>query len=184
MSTAYNAQTAPKALFDYDKYWASCFEPAPFLPMSREEMDQLGWDACDFILVCGDAYIDHPSFVSGVIGRVLEAQGFRVGIIAQPDWTNVESFRVLGKPTIAWGVTAGNMDSMINRYTADRKIRSDDAYSPDNQPNKRPTVLLRCTVSVVVKPFQMCLFYWAGLKARCVGLHITTIGLIKSVAQF
>ncbi|MCU0188851.1 YgiQ family radical SAM protein, partial [Citrobacter freundii] len=111
MSTAYTMQTAPKALFDYDKYWASCFEPAPFLPMSREEMDQLGWDACDFILVCGDAYIDHPSFVSGVIGRVLEAQGFRVGIIAQPDWTNVESFRVLGKPTIAWGVTAGNMDS-------------------------------------------------------------------------
>ncbi|MEQ1324451.1 YgiQ family radical SAM protein [Acinetobacter soli] len=138
MSTAYTMQTAPKALFDYDKYWASCFEPAPFLPMSREEMDQLGWDACDFILVCGDAYIDHPSFVSGVIGRVLEAQGFRVGIIAQPDWTNVESFRVLGKPTIAWGVTAGNMDSMINRYTADRKIRSDDAYSPDNAPNKRP----------------------------------------------
>ena len=127
MSTAYTMQTAPKALFDYDKYWASCFEPAPFLPMSREEMDQLGWDACDFILVCGDAYIDHPSFVSGVIGRVLEAQGFRVGIIAQPDWTNAESFRVLGKPTIAWGVTAGNMDSMINRYTADRKIRSDRA---------------------------------------------------------
>ena len=138
MSTAYTAQTAPKALFDYDKYWASCFEPAPFLPTSREEMDQLGWDSCDFILVCGDAYIDHPSFVSGIIGRVVEAQGFRVGIIPQPDWTNVESFRVLGKPNIAWGVTAGNMDSMINRYTADRKIRSDDAYSPDNVPNKRP----------------------------------------------
>ena len=138
MSTAYTMQTAPTALFDYDKYWASCFEPAPFLPMSREEMDQLGWDSCDFILVCGDAYIDHPSFCSGIIGRTLEAQGFRVGIIAQPDWTNVEAFRVLGKPNIAWGVTAGNMDSMINRYTADRKIRSDDAYSPDNQPNKRP----------------------------------------------
>ncbi|WP_313659558.1 YgiQ family radical SAM protein [Acinetobacter variabilis] len=138
MSTAYTAQTAPKALFDYDKYWASCFEPAPFLPMSREEMDQLGWDSCDFFFVCGDAYIDHPSFVTGIIGRVLEAQGFRVGIIAQPDWTNVEAFRVLGKPNIAWGVSAGNMDSMINRYTADRKIRSDDAYSPDNQPNKRP----------------------------------------------
>ncbi len=138
MSTAYTAQTAPTALFDYDKYWASCFEPAPFLPMSREEMDQLGWDVCDFILVCGDAYIDHPSFCSGIIGRTLEAQGFRVGIIAQPDWTNADAFRVLGKPTIAWGVTAGNMDSMINRYTADRKIRSDDAYSPDNQANKRP----------------------------------------------
>ena len=138
MSTAYTMQTAPKALFDYDKYWASCFDPAPFLPMSREEMDQLGWDSCDFILVCGDAYIDHASFCSGIIGRVLEAQGFRVGIIAQPDWTSVDAFRVLGKPNIAWGVTAGNMDSMINRYTADRKIRSDDAYSPDNQPNKRP----------------------------------------------
>ena len=138
MSTAYTMQTAPKALFDYDKFWASCFEPAPFLPMSRAEMDLLGWDSCDFILVCGDAYIDHPSFVSGIIGRVLEAQGFRVGIIAQPDWTDVEAFRVLGKPNIAWGVTAGNMDSMINRYTADRKIRSDDAYSPDNVPNKRP----------------------------------------------
>ncbi len=138
MSTAYTAQTAPVALFDYDKYWASCFEPAPFLPMSREEMDQLGWDSCDFILVCGDAYIDHPSFCSGIIGRTLEAQGFRVGIIAQPDWTSAEAFKVLGKPNIAWGVTAGNMDSMINRYTADRKIRSDDAYSPDNVPNKRP----------------------------------------------
>ena len=138
MSTAYTMQTAPTALFDYDKYWASCFEPAPFLPMSREEMDQLGWDSCDFILVCGDAYIDHASFCSGIIGRVLEAQGFRVGIIAQPDWTSAEAFKVLGKPNLAWGVTAGNMDSMINRYTADRKIRSDDAYSPDNVPNKRP----------------------------------------------
>ena len=125
-------------LFDYPKYWAECFGPAPFLPMSRSEMDQLGWDSCDFILVCGDAYIDHASFCSGIIGRVLEAQGFRVGIIAQPDWTSVDAFRVLGKPNIAWGVTAGNMDSMINRYTADRKIRSDDAYSPDNVPNKRP----------------------------------------------
>ncbi|NWK72692.1 YgiQ family radical SAM protein [Acinetobacter sp. SwsAc6] len=138
MSTAYTMQTAPKALFDYDKYWASCFEPAPFLPMSREEMDQLGWDSCDFIFVCGDAYIDHPSFVTGIIGRTLEAQGFRVGIISQPDWTSAEAFKVLGKPNIAWGVSAGNMDSMINRYTADRKIRSDDAYSPDNLPNKRP----------------------------------------------
>ena len=95
MSTAYTAQTAPTALFDYDKYWASCFEPAPFLPMSREEMDQLGWDSCDFILVCGDAYIDHPSFCSGIIGRTLEAQGFRVGIIAQPVWNSAEYFKVL-----------------------------------------------------------------------------------------
>lgn len=138
MSTAYKHRQTAKNILDYDKYWASCFEPAPFLPMSREEMDMLGWDSCDFILVCGDAYIDHPSFCSGVIGRTLEAQGFRVGIIAQPDWTSADAFRVLGKPNIAFGVTAGNMDSMINRYTADRKIRSDDAYSPDNAANKRP----------------------------------------------
>ena len=138
MSTAYKHRQTAKNILDYDKYWASCFEPAPFLPMSREEMDMLGWDSCDFILVCGDAYIDHPSFCSGVIGRTLEAQGFRVGIIAQPDWTSADAFKALGKPNIAFGVTAGNMDSMINRYTADRKIRSDDAYSPDNVPNKRP----------------------------------------------
>ena len=101
-------------------------------------MQQLGWDSCDIILVTGDAYVDHPSFGMAVIGRLLESQGFRVGIIAQPDWTSAEAFKVLGKPNLFWGVTAGNMDSMINRYTADRKIRSDDAYTPGNIGNKRP----------------------------------------------
>lgn len=138
MSTAYKDIDSPTRLFDYNKHWASCFEPAPFLPMSRLEMDALGWDACDFIMICGDAYVDHPSFCSGIIGRTLEAQGFRVGIIAQPDWSSAEAFKALGKPVYAYGVTAGNMDSMINRYTADRKIRSDDAYSPGNVANKRP----------------------------------------------
>lgn len=127
-----------KPLYDYDKHWASCFEPAPYLPMSREEMDALGWDACDVIIVTGDAYVDHPSFGMAIIGRLLEAQGFRVGIISQPDWTSKDDFMKLGKPVYAYGVTAGNMDSMINRYTADRRIRSDDAYSPDNAPDKRP----------------------------------------------
>ena len=111
---------------------------APFLPMSRAEMDKLGWDSCDIILVTGDAYIDHPSFGMALVGRLLEAQGYRVGIISQPDWTSVEPFRALGKPNLYWGVTAGNMDSMVNRYTADRKIRSDDAYTPNAEPNKRP----------------------------------------------
>jgi uncharacterized radical SAM protein YgiQ len=128
----------PKPLFDYDKHWASCFEPAPFLPMSRAEMDVLGWDACDVIIISGDAYVDHPSFGMAIIGRLLEAQGFRVGIIAQPDWHSADAFKALGKPVYCFGVTAGNMDSMINRYTADRKIRSDDAYSPHNAPDKRP----------------------------------------------
>jgi uncharacterized radical SAM protein YgiQ len=111
---------------------------APFLPMSRAEMDVLGWDSCDIILITGDAYIDHPSFGMALVGRLLEAQGYRVGIISQPDWTSVEPFRALGKPNLYWGVTAGNMDSMVNRYTADRKIRSDDAYTPEAAPNKRP----------------------------------------------
>lgn len=127
-----------KPIPSYRPYWAKRFGPAPILPMSRAEMDALGWDSCDIILVTGDAYIDHPSFGMALVGRLLEAQGFRVGIIAQPDWQNANAFKVLGKPNLYFGVTAGNMDSMVNRYTADRKIRSDDAYTPNAEPNKRP----------------------------------------------
>ena len=130
------ASAAP--LFSYRKYWAARFGTAPFLPMSRAEMDELGWDSCDIILVTGDAYIDHPSFGMALIGRLLEAQGFRVGIIAQPDWKDVEAFRVLGKPNLFFGVTAGNMDSMVNHYTSDRRIRSNDAYTPNAEAGKRP----------------------------------------------
>ena len=129
---------AAKPLTSYRKYWASRFGTSKFLPMSRAEMDKLGWDSCDVILVTGDAYVDHPSFGMAVIGRLLEAQGFRVGIISQPDWQSAEAFKALGKPNLFWGVTAGNMDSMINRYTADRKIRSDDAYTPGDIGGKRP----------------------------------------------
>jgi len=129
---------AAKPLFDYPKYWAECFGPAPFLPMSRDEMDLLGWDSCDIIVVTGDAYVDHPSFGMAIIGRLLEAQGFRVGIISQPDWQSKDAFMQLGKPNLFFGVAAGNMDSMINRYTADRKIRSDDAYTPGGLAGKRP----------------------------------------------
>ncbi len=129
---------AAKPISSHRPYWAKRFGVAPFLPMSRAEMERLGWDSCDIILVTGDAYVDHPSFGMAVVGRVLEAQGFRVGIIAQPDWTSAEAFKALGKPNLFWGVTAGNMDSMINRYTADRKIRSDDAYTPGDVGGKRP----------------------------------------------
>ncbi|AWS80939.1 YgiQ family radical SAM protein [Enterobacter hormaechei] len=125
-------------LFSWPQYWAACFGPAPFLPMSREEMDQLGRDSCDIILVTGDAYVDHPSFGMAICGRMLEAQGFRVGIISQPDWNSKDDFMRLGKPNLFFGVTAGNMDSMINRYTADRKLRHDDAYTADNVAGKRP----------------------------------------------
>ena len=125
-------------IFSYRPYWAKRFGIAPYLPMSRAEMEALGWDSCDVILVTGDAYVDHPSFGMALVGRLLEAQGFRVGIIAQPDWRSAEAFQALGKPNLFFGVTAGNMDSMVNRYTADRKIRSDDAYSPDAQAGRRP----------------------------------------------
>ncbi|HAJ92076.1 MAG TPA: YgiQ family radical SAM protein [Gammaproteobacteria bacterium] len=129
---------ADTALYDYPRYWAECYGTADFLPMSRAEMDALGWDSCDIIIVTGDAYVDQPSFGMAVIGRLLEAQGFRVGIITQPDWHSKAAFEVLGKPNLFFGVTAGNMDSMINRYTADRKPRSDDAYTPGGQGGARP----------------------------------------------
>ncbi len=129
---------AAKPLFSYRKYWAARFGTAPLLPMSRAEMDVLGWDACDIIVVTGDAYVDHPSFGMAIIGRLLEAQGFRVGILAQPDWHDKRDFQRLGAPRLFFGVTAGNMDSMVNRYTADRKRRSDDAYTPDSAPDRRP----------------------------------------------
>jgi uncharacterized radical SAM protein YgiQ len=130
-------EAAAPTLLAYPRYRAE-LKPAPFLPMSRAEMDALGWDTCDIVLVTGDAYIDHPSFGMALIGRVLEAQGFRVGILSQPDWHSAEPFRALGKPALFYGITAGNMDSMINRYTADRKIRSDDAYTADAEAGRRP----------------------------------------------
>jgi uncharacterized radical SAM protein YgiQ len=125
-------------LFSYRKHWAHRFGPAPELPMSRTEMERLGWDACDVVIVTGDAYVDHPSFGMAIIGRLLEAQGFRVGIISQPDWQSAADFTRLGRPRLFFGITAGNMDSMVNRYTADRRRRSDDAYTPDGAPGRRP----------------------------------------------
>ena len=130
--------TTPKPLFSYRKYWAERFGTAPYLPMSRAEMDELGWDSCDVILVTGDAYVDHPSFGMAIIGRLLEAQGFRVGLIAQPDWQSADAFAALGRPNLYFGVTGGNMDSMVNRYTADRRLRHNDSYTPGGEGGKRP----------------------------------------------
>jgi uncharacterized radical SAM protein YgiQ len=117
--------------------------PAKFLPTSRAEMAALGWSHCDIIIVTGDAYVDHPSFGMAIIGRVLEALGFKVGIIAQPDWHGTRDFEALGAPRLFFGVTGGNMDSMVNRYTSDRRVRSDDAYTPGGQGGKRPD---RCVI--------------------------------------
>ncbi len=135
-----SAPTMPQAepLFSRPRYWAASFGIAPELPTCRAEMDALGWEACDVIVVTGDAYVDHPSFGMAVVGRVLEHQGYRVGIISQPDWQSADPFRALGRPNLFFGITAGNLDSMVNRYTAERRLRHDDAYTPDAEGNRRP----------------------------------------------
>ena len=130
-------------LFSQSSVQVAGATPATFLPTSREEMAALGWAQCDVIIVTGDAYVDHPSFGMAIIGRVLEAQGFKVGIIAQPNWHSTHDFEALGEPRLFFGVTGGNMDSMVNRYTSDRRVRSDDAYTPLGVGGKRPD---RCVI--------------------------------------
>ena len=146
-----------RPLFSYPPYWAECFGAAPFLPVSRAGMDDLGWDSCDIILISGDAYVDHPSFGAALIGRLLEAQGFRVGVIAQPDWRSADAFRLLGRPNLFFGITAGAMDSMVNHYTSDRKIRSDDAYTPKGETGRRPN-------RAITAYSQRCREAWPGVN--------------------
>ena len=109
-----------------------------YLPVCREDMDRCGWDACDFVYVSGDAYVDHPSFGPAIISRLLEARGYKVGIIAQPDWKNPESIQILGKPRLGFLVSAGNMDSMVNHYSVSKKRRQQDSYTPGGVMGKRP----------------------------------------------
>src|SRR5512137_1367263 len=111
---------------------------SPPLPMSAEEMQQRGWDAVDVVFVTGDAYVDHPSFAMALLGRLLEAEGYRVAMLSQPDWHSCDAWRTFGRPRICFAVSAGNMDSMLNHYTASRKVRNDDAYSPGGQIGRRP----------------------------------------------
>ncbi|PHS27569.1 MAG: YgiQ family radical SAM protein [Methylophaga sp.] len=165
-------QLAPE-LFSNRKFWAHRFGVAPQLPMSREEMDDLGWDSCDIILVTGDAYVDHPSFGMALIGRLLESQGFRVGIISQPDWLSAEDFKQLGEPNLFFGVTGGNMDSMVNRYTSDRRIRSNDAYTAAAEGGKRPD---RC----VVPYSQRCREAYKGVPIIIGGIEAS----LRRIAHF
>ena len=173
-----------KPIYTYRPYWAKRFGTANMLPMSRAEMIKLGWDSCDIILITGDCYIDHPSFGMALVGRLLEAQGFRVGIIAQPEWTDAKAFKALGKPNLYFGITAGNMDSMVNRYTADRKIRSDDAYT---QMPRRISVQIErfwFTHSAVARRIAKCRLLLAVSKPVCAESRITIIGLIRFAAVF
>ena len=113
-------------------------EITPTLPMSRAEMKARGWDEVDVVFVTGDAYIDHPAFAMAILGRVLEAAGYRVGVLSQPDWKSCEPWKTFGRPRLFYAISAGNMDSMLNHYTASRKVRNDDAYSPGGQIGLRP----------------------------------------------
>ncbi len=160
-------------LQNYPRYWAECYGISPFLPTSREEMDQLGWDSCDIILVCGDAYVDHPSFGMALVGRLLESNGFRVGIISQPDWRSAEAFMRLGKPNLYFGVSAGNMDSLINRYTADLRIRHDDAYTPGGEGGKRPN-------RAVTVYSQRCKEAWKDVPVVIGGIEAS----LRRIAQY
>jgi uncharacterized radical SAM protein YgiQ len=133
-----SAVDTARDLFSWRPFWAHRFGIAPVLPTTRAEMDALGWDSCDIVIVTGDAYVDHPSFGMALVGRLLEAHGFRVGILSQPEWQDASAFGELGRPNLFFGITGGNMDSMVNRYTSDRKIRRDDAYTPGGVAGKRP----------------------------------------------
>ena len=116
-----------------------CMDMRNWLPTTRKELEQRGWEWVDVILFSGDAYVDHPSFGVSVIGRVLEAEGLRVAIVPQPNWRDdLRDFKKLGKPRLFFGVSAGAMDSMVNHYTANKRLRSDDAYTPDGRAGMRP----------------------------------------------
>src|SRR6187431_107108 len=178
-----SAAAAPKELNTYRKHWAARFGTAPFLPMSREEMDTLGWDSCDVIIVTGDAYVDHPSFGMAIMGRLLEAQGFRVGIIAQPDWRSAAPFAALGRPAVMFGVTAGNMDSMVNRYTSDRRIRTDDAYSPDAAGDLRPDRAVIVYAQRCREAFRDVPLVFGGIEASLRRIAHLTTGPRRSAAR-
>ena len=136
-----------------------------FLPVSRKEMDAREWDACDAVIVNGDAYVDHPSFGAAIIGRVLEQAGFRVGIIPQPDVTDRNAFAIFGEPRLGFLVSAGNVDSMVNHYTANKRMRSNDDYSPGGLPHKRPDRAVTVYCNKIRESFKKTPVIVGGIEA-------------------
>ena len=140
-------------------------ETKQFLPMTRAEMKARGWDELDVLIITGDAYIDHPAFGAAVIGRVLEADGWRVGIIAQPDWTDVASLTVMGRPRLFCGITAGNLDSMLSHYTAARRKRKEDSYTLGGVVGKRPNLAGMVYTQLAKKAFPGVVTVLGGIEA-------------------
>jgi uncharacterized radical SAM protein YgiQ len=136
-----------------------------YLPTTREEVEQKGWDRLDFVLITGDAYVDHPSFGAALIGRLLESRGYHVGIISQPDWRDVASFRVLGRPRLGFLITSGNVDSMVNHYSAARHRRKTDAYSPGGKTGLRPNRALLVYASCAKQAYKKVPVILGGLEA-------------------
>ena len=136
-----------------------------FLPVSRADMAERGWEQCDFVYVTGDAYVDHPSFGTAIISRVLEAHGYRVGIIAQPDWTEDESIAILGEPRLGFLVSAGNMDSMVNHYSVSRKRRREDSYTPGGVMGKRPDYAVVVYGNLIRRTFKRTPIILGGIEA-------------------
>ena len=136
-----------------------------FLPVSRADMKARGWDRCDFVYVCGDAYVDHPSFGMAIISRVLEHAGYRVGIICQPDWTDPASIAALGEPRLGFLISAGNMDSMVNHYTVNKKPRHEDAYTPGGRAGARPNRAVTVYGNLIRRTFKDKPIIIGGIEA-------------------
>ena len=136
-----------------------------FLPVSRADMDARGWDACDFVYICGDAYVDHSSFGMAIISRILEAHGYRVGIICQPDWNDPESISILGEPRLGFLVSAGNMDSMVNHYSVTKHRRHTDAYTPGGEAGRRPNRAVTVYGNLIRRTYKKAPIIIGGIEA-------------------
>ncbi|MDY5830903.1 MAG: YgiQ family radical SAM protein [Treponema sp.] len=166
------------------KFKKNTKEDSHFLPVSKKEAEELGWSEVDFVFVSGDAYIDHPSFAPSLLGRLLEKNGYKVGIIPQPDVNNSESFKIFGRPRLAFLVSAGAMDSMVSNYTANKKLRSSDAYSHGGMSGKRPDRATIVYVSKIRQAFKNIPVIIGGIEAslrRCAHYDYWTDKIRRSI---
>lgn len=156
----------------------------PFLPVNKSEMMLRGWDRPDFVYVSGDAYVDHPSFGHAIITRMLESRGYKVGMLAQPDWKNIKAFKEFGRPRLGFLVSSGNIDSMVNAYTAARRPRSRDVYSPGGKTGLRPNRADIVYTNCIRQAYKNIPVILGGVEASCAVWLITTIGRIRCALPY